>query len=174
MATFCRGLIRLFSRFSFFSVFTRRKSASTDKKEELKGLIRDGDGHLKDGNLDPALKAYTKAARIDPGSSAEKKSALVLGMMGRYMEAIAAIDRAIEIDPSDAEAWMHRGFLFLRLERKREAVACFERAIALDPGNDYARFCRTETAEEIKRAEVGSRRAGSRRRSISVDGRKKR
>ena len=155
MATVCRGLIRLFSRFSFPTFWKR---ASTDPKEQLKGLIREGDGHLEDGDLDPSLKAYSKAARIDPGNSAEKKSALVLGMMGRYMEAIAAIDRAIEIDPSDGSAWMHRGFLFLRLDRRREALASFERAIALDPGNDYARFCRTETAEEIRRADGGSRR----------------
>ena len=165
MATFCRGLIRFFSSFSFI---LRRKKAS-DPREELQDLIREGDGHLEEGYLDPALKAFSKAARIDPGNSAEKKCALVLGMMGRYMEAISSIDRAAEIDPSDGVAWMHRGFLFLRLERRREALACFERALALDPENDYARYRCTETAEEIRGAETGSRR-----RSIFIEGQKRR
>ena len=139
---FC-GLRRLFSPF-------RQKRSSPDLRE----LIREGDSFLEEGRLDLALKLYRKAAMIGPGSSAEKRSATVLGMMGRYMEAIASLDRAAKIDHFDHEIWMHRGFLFLRLERWQDALASFERAAALSPEDGYARYLRMEMAEEAKRRRI--------------------
>ena len=111
-------------------------------------LIRKGDSRLKEGELDIALKSYRKAARVHPSSSAEKKAALVLGMMGRYMEAAASLDRAAKIDPQDPETWIFRGFLFWRLLRWEEALASFERAIALRPEDGYPRYYRDIAAEE--------------------------
>ena len=141
------SLPRLFSslRLLFSSLCRERPSP------HLEELIREGDSHLKEGRLDPALKFYSKAARIDPGNSAEKRSALIFGMMGRYMEAIASIDRAIDIDPFDHVAWMRRGFLFWRLERWKDALASFERAAALSPEDEYARYCWMQTAEVMKK-----------------------
>ncbi|HII06909.1 MAG TPA: tetratricopeptide repeat protein [Methanotrichaceae archaeon] len=115
---------------------------------------------LREGRLDPALKSYRKAARIDPGNvTAWKKSAMIYGMMGRYMEAIASLDRATKIDPFDHQAWMHRGFLLWRLEMWQDALTSFERAAALDSEDGYARYCRIVTAEEMmKRRRSRSRK----------------
>lgn len=148
------GLRRLFSSFRpLFSPLRQKRSSP-----ELQDLVRVGDSFLEEGRLNPALKLYLKAAGIDPGNTAMKRSALVFGMMGRYMEAIASLDRAIEIDPSDHEAWMHRGFLFWRLEKWNDALASFERAAALCPEDGYARHCIGVTAEEIRKAKERSRR----------------
>ncbi|MGC9514613.1 hypothetical protein, partial [Methanocrinis sp.] len=87
MDPICRGLRRLFSSF-LASICAGRSQV------DLRDLITEADLRLEEGRLDPALKLYRKAAGIDPGSSAVKKSAVVLGMMGRYMEAIASLDRA--------------------------------------------------------------------------------
>ena len=122
-------------------------------------LIREGDGYLREGELDLALKSYRKAARIHPSCPAEKKAALALGMMGRYMEAIGSFDRAAEIDPQDPQPWIFRGFLFWRLLRWEEALASFDRAIALRPEEGYPRYCRDLTAEEISKRR-GRRRGG--------------
>jgi tetratricopeptide (TPR) repeat protein len=161
MDTKGRGFRRLFSSLhpAFSSILQSRPSP------DLRELIREGDSLLEEGRLDPALKLYRKAARIDSGNSAENKSALVFGMMGRYMEAIVSLDRAIEIDPFDHQVWMHRGFLFWRLERWREALASFERARTLDPQDGYARYCWMETAEEMKRRRCRreGRRTGGRK-----------
>jgi tetratricopeptide (TPR) repeat protein len=154
MARFGHGLLRLFSsiRPLFSSLCQKRSSA------DLRDLIREGDYHLEEGRLDPALKFYQKAVRIDPGNSAEKKSATIFGMMGRYMEAIASLDRATKIDPLDHQAWMHRGFLFWRLERWQDALASFGRASALSPEDGYARYCWMQAADEIKRRRDRSRK----------------
>lgn len=149
-----RGLRRLFSSLhNSFSSLSRKRSSP-----DLQDLIREGDSFLEEGRLDPALKLYMRAAGIDSGNTAMKRSALVFGMMGRYMEAIASLDRATEIDPSDHQIWMHRGFLFWRLERWNDALASFERAAATSPEDGYARYCISVTAEEIRRAKESSRR----------------
>jgi tetratricopeptide (TPR) repeat protein len=148
-----RGPRRLFSFLhSLFSSLLQSRPPP-----DLQDLIREGDFFLEEGRLDPALKLYQKAAEIDSGNTAIKRSALVFGMMGRYMEAIASLDRAIKIDPSDHQIWMHRGFLFWRLERWDDALASFERAAAASPEDGYARHCIGVTAEEIRMTKERSR-----------------
>ncbi|PSF39366.1 hypothetical protein C7H19_00845 [Aphanothece hegewaldii CCALA 016] len=49
--------------------------------------------------------------------------------------AIASFDRAIAIDPEDAQAWHNRGSALGMLGRFEEALVSFDRAIALDPEN---------------------------------------
>ncbi len=53
---------------------------------------------------------------------------------GAYAEALAAADRAIELDPSLAEAYDNRGVTLFHMERYDAAVKEHERAIARDPG----------------------------------------
>jgi len=104
------------------------------------------DTFLREGRLDEALELYRKAAWKSPcDMTSQKKIGLVLGMMGRYMEAIAAFDEALKIDPRDGQLWMHRGFNFWRLELWQDAQTCFERAIVIDPTDEYARYCQKVT-----------------------------
>jgi len=96
-----------------------------------------------EGRLDEALGCYRQA---DRGCAVIwKKEGLVLGMMGRYMEAIASLDKAAKIDSRDPYVWMHRGFNFWRLHRWDAALISFEKAILIDPDDAYARHCRAVT-----------------------------
>ena len=99
--------------------------------------------------LDLALRSYRRAAGTGIGGPAERRAAMIYEMMGRYMEAIASLDRAVAIDPTDTTAWMGRGFVFWRLEMWPEALASFERAIVTSPEDRYPRYCRAVTAEEM-------------------------
>ena len=56
--------------------------------------------------------------------------------MGKYDEALAGFDRAIELRPNSALALNDRGVILRKLGRYEEAVATYDRAIALQP--DYA------------------------------------
>ena len=53
--------------------------------------------------------------------------------MGRYDQALADLDRAIELDPAEAWAIAARGQAYLALGRYDLALADLDRAIELDP-----------------------------------------
>jgi tetratricopeptide (TPR) repeat protein len=70
---------------------------------------------------------------------------MALGSLGRYEEALASFDKAIELDPNDAWAWSLRGMALVSLGRYEEALASFDKAI--DRGIQFSHFF-------FKRAEV--------------------
>src|SRR3990170_700112 len=53
--------------------------------------------------------------------------------LGKYQEAIACYDRAIEIDPRLVGAWNGKGVAFAKLGRYQEEIACYDKAIGIDP-----------------------------------------
>jgi CHAT domain-containing protein/ribosomal protein S16 len=61
-----------------------------------------------------------------------------LNNLGRYDEAIASYDRAIEIQPDLHQAWYNRGFALNNLERDDEAIASYNRAIEIKPDKHEA------------------------------------
>jgi tetratricopeptide (TPR) repeat protein len=50
---------------------------------------------------------------------------------GRYEKAIAAYDRALMIDPEDADAWYNKGETLFKMGKITEASKCFEIASKL-------------------------------------------
>ncbi|HXD30620.1 MAG TPA: tetratricopeptide repeat protein [Pyrinomonadaceae bacterium] len=56
-----------------------------------------------------------------------------LSRLGHSEEAIACHDRALEINPRDAEAWTNRGTALDSQGRSEEAIACFHRALEINP-----------------------------------------
>jgi len=122
-------------------------------------LISRGDHFLCRAQLNDALKCYQKASKlIYFDLNISKKEGMILGMMGRYMEAIATFDRALVIVPCDFEVWMNKGFNFWRLQRWKEALISFEKAISINPHDEYARHCRKLSKEEICRKKHGRER----------------
>ena len=54
--------------------------------------------------------------------------------MGRYDQALAHLNRAIELNPEDASAIGSRGRTYWAMDRYVEALADLNRASELDPG----------------------------------------
>ena len=55
-----------------------------------------------------------------------------LGGEGKYEEAIASYDKAIEIDPKHAKAQRNKGLALNKLERYEDAITCYDKAIEID------------------------------------------
>ena len=66
---------------------------------------------------------------------AHSNRGIALRDLGRFEEALAACDRAIEIDPRHAVAHTNRGNALRDLGRFEEALAAYDRAIEIDPRN---------------------------------------
>ncbi|MDT8439122.1 MAG: hypothetical protein RQ729_08960 [Wenzhouxiangellaceae bacterium] len=81
-----------------------------------------------------ATVAADKAlARVEQEPNALAVSARLAADAGRRIEALAFVDRALAIDPNNANSWMWKGLTLLEAGHIRAARECFERARSLDP-----------------------------------------
>lgn len=60
--------------------------------------------------------------------------------LGRYEEAIACYDKALEIDPHAADVWYNKGLSLGYLGRYEEEIACYDKALGIDPHDADARY----------------------------------
>jgi hypothetical protein len=79
---------------------------------------------------DPVV-LWQETARRQPGVLALNNLGMVLNQAGRAEEAIAPLERVVEISPGTAEAHINLGIAHLKLGRYASAAASLERAIAI-------------------------------------------
>jgi len=118
-----------------------------------RGLALDGLGRHDEARL-----AFERAAKLGPGDDAahlagphaeppdaatfrdddpvaHRARAMTLESLGHHDEALAAYDRAIELDPDHAMAHRDRASVLLSLGRPVDALAALDRAAELRPGD---------------------------------------
>lgn len=90
-----------------------------------------------DGRAEEALAVLAREG--DGGYARWATEGMIQGKRGRAPEALAALDRAIELNPNFAMSWVYRGNVLLAAGRREEAIAAFRRALEVDPDNAPAR-----------------------------------
>ena len=70
-----------------------------------------------------------------PITDAWHNRGVALRNLGRYEEAIASYDRALEIEADNDAAWFGQGYALVELGRYEEAIASYDRAVEIKP--DY-------------------------------------
>jgi tetratricopeptide (TPR) repeat protein len=63
------------------------------------------------------------------------KKGNIFDSKGQYKEAIASYDKALQIDPEDADAWFDKGETLKKMKKHTEAKKCFEKATNLYVGD---------------------------------------
>jgi eukaryotic-like serine/threonine-protein kinase len=58
---------------------------------------------------------------------------LSLNNLGRYVEAMHCLEKALELDPRSAATWNNKGISLGSLSRDEEAINCFDKALELNP-----------------------------------------
>lgn len=88
------------------------------------------------GDQARAEEQFRRLLVVEPGNTdLQVGLATVLTLRGRYDDALAALNSAIESRPGDAAALAARGRVFRLLGRTSLAVQDYERAAALEPGD---------------------------------------
>lgn len=120
--------------------------------------------HFQNGNYLEAARVYTQLIAESPEDAALRTSlAGALGALGRYEQARAELDRAIEIEPLNVEAYHNRGVLYERSDNVEAAIGEYETAIRYQPQYEPSRKAllrltgradvrRPQTAEEVQAA----------------------
>ena len=90
--------------------------------------------HLKKKNTTEALAVAKKANKIFP-DDVEGMGILgsCLRVSGKINESLEFLNKAIELNPSYAEAFINRGLIYLTLKDKQKALADLEIAHQLKP-----------------------------------------
>lgn len=90
---------------------------------------------FSDDMLARAEELARRALSIDPESvEAHRLLSRVHNVLLQYAPALLEIDRALALNPSDAESHSQRGSILLWTGRLEEAIAAFETAFLLNPG----------------------------------------
>lgn len=86
-----------------------------------------------------SLATYTKAAAITrPASDDLKIVALDYVLLNDYPDAIKWLEKAVEFDPKNVDAWYFLGRAYYTRSRLIEARNAFQKVLALDPHNARA------------------------------------
>lgn len=132
-------------------------AALDPKQRDAKGLVEDvrkreaqkraaddlekGNAHLAAGDLPRALDAFRSALRNDPDSAtaASRVALLVLKVGSDLKEAKAAIERAAQLEPRNAQFRVVQAQIHEALGMKALAKKFLEEALKLDPKNAEAK-----------------------------------
>ena len=90
--------------------------------------------HFQNGRYREAAKLYKQLVDADPEDASLRASlAGVLGTLERYDQALVELDKAIELQPLNVEAFHNRAVIQERLGDAKAAVADYERALRYNP-----------------------------------------
>jgi tetratricopeptide (TPR) repeat protein len=109
-----------------------------------------------DGNQSAVPMAFASRPKVDPAIEAENwfQQGLALEETGApIVEAIAAYEKAIELNPAAAGALVNLGTIFFRDRKLKKAEGCYQKAITADPHYPLAHFNLANLYDEFGRAE---------------------
>ena len=82
---------------------------------------------------DRAIQAYQRAIELEPSRVDYYEDPISLLMdLGRTKDALALVNRALAIAPSDARPWLWKGKVNLRMNAYKDAMESYRRAAKLD------------------------------------------
>jgi tetratricopeptide (TPR) repeat protein len=100
------------------------------------------------------LEAAQLATDILTGDVSTWQSyAVALRTLGRREEALAAYDKALTLDPDNANLYVGRGNALGDMGRAEEALAAYDKAVTLNPDKAFAYNARGNTLREMGRFE---------------------
>jgi tetratricopeptide (TPR) repeat protein len=113
------------------------KDTTDKRKDNARAWTNLGDGYLKAGDDDEAIRCLTRAIELRPRWSLHYSSrATAYLRLRRFDEAMRDCDRAIAMEPTLAKAWCTRGSIHFQTHRFIQAIRDFTSAIELKP--DFA------------------------------------
>ncbi|MEW6619494.1 MAG: serine/threonine-protein kinase [bacterium] len=113
-----------------FSIIKRCLEKEPDKRYQDFTSIRE---ELENLLLKEIGERITPPEReeLEAGELYNKGAALL--NLGRLQEAVSCFDKALKINPRDAEVWYNKGFALGNLGRHQEAISCYDEALAINP-----------------------------------------
>ena len=100
--------------------------------------VKNGDIYLLDNDFSKAISEYNLALQYGENAELFFNLSKACYQLNQYKNALSSIDRAIEIDPADADAYFFRANIYVDLNDDYSALNDYTACILLDPNNVYA------------------------------------
>jgi tetratricopeptide (TPR) repeat protein len=131
------GVLTFLRNRDYRSAITIWKDTTEKRKDNARAWTNLGDGYLKAGNDDEAIRCLTRAIELKPRWSLHYSiRATACLRLRRSDEAMRDCDRVIAMEPTLAKAWCTRGSIHFQTHRFTQAIRDFTTAIELKP--DFA------------------------------------
>lgn len=89
---------------------------------------------LNGGNVKKARKPLETAAKLDPSKSAYRSNlAYAYYLEGKNEKSLSAVEKALELDSRDVNAYHIRGLIYMRQGKQDQAGADAETLLSIDP-----------------------------------------
>ncbi|MEK7673167.1 MAG: DUF2225 domain-containing protein [Patescibacteria group bacterium] len=110
-----------------------KKRLSKDKKQEVEEAYKEGDGFLKEGNDEEAIKAFVQALAIDDNHLDTNKKLALLYLQKQMFGAAAALFERLAMLEDDAQHYSHLGLALYQQSSFEEARDAYQKAVDMDP-----------------------------------------
>jgi protein O-mannosyl-transferase len=91
------------------------------------------------GRPDRAIEKLRRGAALRPSAYPHSLMGMIYGKQGKYAEALAALETAEKLDPTEDMTHFYRGNVYVATGEAAKAVQEYRRAIELNPDNEAAR-----------------------------------
>ncbi len=99
---------------------------------------------------DPRVAADLELVRSQPNDPLSWRAlGTTLAELGAFVDATAALERAIELDADSADAWVDLGAAHVRAGESGDGIKAFKRALKLEPFHARARYNLGVAYEEL-------------------------
>ncbi len=94
---------------------------------------------LRQGKLDEAMDLVNQRLAVEANSPpALELKGVLLVLQGQVDAGLASLQRAVNVAPSQATAWVKIGDIHASRDELANAKACFQRALAVNPGDRHS------------------------------------
>jgi tetratricopeptide (TPR) repeat protein len=108
---------------------------------------------LEANEHDHAVEWISHAIRQSPKAEYLSSLGTALLRLGRYDDALKAVDKAVQLKPDDAALWAKLGIVLEEAKRPSEAVLCFQHVLKFDPRNLEAAYRGAPLLHQLGRPE---------------------
>ena len=110
------------------------------EKDPDTGAVAVGADHIRAGREEDAIISFRQALKDNPDNVDAMRflAAVYLKQETKLRDAEALLQRATQIAPDFANAWLDLGQAFLKRAKRMEAIEAFTQATVLEPGNGIA------------------------------------
>lgn len=145
------SLVSFLKEMKTFIESSKSSSVSTVNREDTRKIFDHAYQAYETGNYSEAIESYSRyidAVSGDP--SAHYNRALAYYNSNRYEEALTDLDRAIELDPNNADYYFYKAYSHEYLDECSDAVEAFDEYLKHKEGDVllYGRKARCENQEK--------------------------